>query len=158
MEEKNNGKPTSRREFLQRSLLMGAGAMLTPSLLMGNSFVKDNISTSNFSSNSITSYARPAISSIDMQKRRLGTLEVSAVGMGCLPMVGYYGNGVREKAAMITLIRSAYESGIIFFDTAEVYGSYISEEYLAEAVAPFRDKIVIVPLLGFFCLSRPDKI
>lgn len=82
-------------------------------------------------------------------KRKLGTLEVSPIGLGCLPMVGYYGSGVREKKAMVELIRGAYEQGITFFDTAEVYGPYISEEYVGEAVAPFRNKIVIATKFGF---------
>lgn len=56
-----------------------------------------------------------------MPSRRLGTLEVSAIGLGCLPMVGYYG-GKYEKKDMIALIRRAFDRGVTFFDTAEVYG------------------------------------
>ncbi len=148
--EEENKKHLSRREFMQKGLLAGAGIALSPSLVFGSSSIASDIlaSDSSTATSETYPYTNPATQA-SMQKRKLGTLEVSAVGMGCLPMVGYYGNGVREKAAMITLIRSAYENGITFFDTAEVYGPYLSEEYLAEAVAPFRDKIVIATKFGF---------
>ena len=60
--------------------------------------------------------------------RKLGSLEVSSMGLGCLPMVGYYGGGPRDRKAMVSLIRAAFEQGITFFDTAEVYGPHLSEE------------------------------
>lgn len=78
----------------------------------------------------------------DMEHRNLGGMEVSAIGLGCLPMVGYYG-GKYEKKDMIALIRRAYDQGVTLFDTAEVYGPYTSEEWVGEAVAPFRDKVMI---------------
>lgn len=81
-------------------------------------------------------------------RRYLGKLEVSAIGLGCLPMVGYYG-GHYEKADMIDLIRRAYDSGVTFFDTAEVYGPHTSEEWVGEALAPVRDKVVIATKFGF---------
>lgn len=56
--------------------------------------------------------------------RKLGSLEVSSMGLGCLPMVGYYGGGPRDRKAMVSLIRAAFEQGITFFDTAEVYGPF----------------------------------
>lgn len=71
----------------------------------------------------------------DMEQRNLGGMEVSAIGLGCLPMVGYYG-GKYEKKDMITLIRRAYDRGVTLFDTAEVYGPYTSEKWVGEAVAP----------------------
>lgn len=77
-----------------------------------------------------------------MEYRNLGGMEVSAIGLGCLPMVGYYG-GKYEKKDMIALIRRAYDQGVTLFDTAEVYGPYTSEEWVGEAVAPFRDKVKI---------------
>lgn len=83
-----------------------------------------------------------------MEYRRLGKLGVSAIGLGCLPMVGYYG-GQYDKREMIALIRRAYDKGVTFFDTAEVYGPYTSEEWVGEAVAPFRDKIKIGTKFGF---------
>lgn len=83
-----------------------------------------------------------------MEQRKLGTLDVSAIGLGCLPMVGYYG-GKYDKRDMIALIRRAYDKGVTFFDTAEVYGPYTSEEWVGEALAPFRDKIKIGTKFGF---------
>lgn len=84
-----------------------------------------------------------------LDQRHLGSLEVSSIGLGCLPMVGYYGGGPRDRKAMVSLIRSAFEQGVTFFDTAEVYGPYISEEYVGEAVASFRDQVVIATKFGF---------
>lgn len=100
-----------------------------------------------------------------MPRRRLGPLEVSAVGLGCLPMVGYYG-GVYDKKAMIALIRTAFDEGVTFFDTAEVYGPHISEEWVGEALAPVRHRAVIATKFGFgveegaprTLNSRPDHI
>lgn len=100
-----------------------------------------------------------------MEYRNLGGLAVSAIGLGCLPMVGYYG-GKYEKRDMIALIRRAYEKGVTFFDTAEVYGPYTSEEWVGEALAPFRDKVKIGSKFGFgveekqptSLNSRPDHI
>lgn len=100
-----------------------------------------------------------------MEYRKLGGLDVSAIGLGCLPMVGYYG-GRYDKREMIALIRRAYERGVTFFDTAEVYGPHVSEEWVGEAVAPFRDKVKIGTKFGFAVEegqpaalnSRPDHI
>lgn len=83
-----------------------------------------------------------------MEHRRIGGLEVSSIGLGCLPMVGYYG-GKYDKRDMIALIRRAYDKGITFFDTAEVYGPHISEEWVGEAVEPFRNNIKIGTKFGF---------
>ena len=100
-----------------------------------------------------------------LPQRRLGSLQVSAIGLGCLPMVGYYG-GTYAKKDMIALIRRAYDSGVTFFDTAEVYGPYTSEEWVGEALAPVRDKVIIATKFGFgveegrptALNSRPDHI
>lgn len=82
-----------------------------------------------------------------MEYRKLGGLDVSAIGLECLPMVGYYG-GKYDKKDMIALIRRAYDKGVTFFDTAEVYGPYTSEEWVGEALAPFRDKVKIGTKFG----------
>ncbi|WP_302976981.1 aldo/keto reductase [Paraprevotella clara] len=100
-----------------------------------------------------------------MEYRKLGGLDVSAIGLGCLPMVGYYG-GKYDKNEMIALIRRTYDQGVTFFDTVEVYGPYISEEWVGEAVAPFRKKAKIGTKFGFgveekqptVLNSRPDHI
>ena len=85
-----------------------------------------------------------------MQKRKLGNsdLEVSALGLGCMGMSAGYGPpGDRQE--MIALIRGAVERGITFFDTAEVYGPYVNEELVGEALAPFRGRVTIATKFGF---------
>src|SRR6201981_269703 len=85
-----------------------------------------------------------------MQKRKLGKagLEVSALGLGCMGMSFSYGPP-KDKEEMIALIRAAVERGITFFDTAEVYGPFINEELVGEALAPFHGKVVIATKFGF---------
>ena len=85
-----------------------------------------------------------------MQKRKLGNshLEVSAIGLGCMGMSFGYGPAA-DKKDMIALIRSAVERGVTFFDTAEVYGPFTNEELVGEALAPFRDEVVIATKFGF---------
>lgn len=85
-----------------------------------------------------------------MQKRTLGQdkLEVSALGLGCMGMSYSYGPP-KDKQEMISLIHAAVERGITFFDTAEVYGPYINEELVGEALLPLRDKVVIATKFGF---------
>src|SRR3982750_1595587 len=84
-----------------------------------------------------------------MQKRVLGSdLKVSALGLGCMGMNWSYGPA-KDKGEMVALIRAAYEQGITFFDTAEVYGPLTNEELLGEAVEPFRDRVVIATKFGW---------
>ena len=85
-----------------------------------------------------------------MEKRKLGSsgLEVSAIGLGCMGMSFGYGPAA-DKKEMISLIRTAVEQGVTFFDTAEVYGPFINEELVGEALQPFRDKVVIATKFGF---------
>src|ERR1700721_4397196 len=85
-----------------------------------------------------------------MQKRKLGNsnLEVSALGLGCMGMSVGYGPA-SDKKEMISLIRTAVERGVTFFDTAEAYGPFTNEELVGEAPAPFRDKVVIATKFGF---------
>src|SRR3954468_12211252 len=85
-----------------------------------------------------------------MQKRKLGksNLEVSALGLGCMGMSFSYGPP-KDKREMTTLLHAAVERGNTFFDTAEIYGPYVNEELVGEALAPFRDKIVIATKFGF---------
>src|SRR5262250_940665 len=83
-----------------------------------------------------------------MQKRKLGNLEVSALGLGCMGMSFGYGPA-GDKQEMISLIRSAVERGITFFDTAEAYGPFTNEELVGEALAPFRGQMVIATKFGF---------
>jgi len=83
-----------------------------------------------------------------MQKRKLGNLEVSALGLGCMGMSSGYGPA-GDKQEMISLIRAAVERGVTFFDTAEVYGPFVNEELVGEALAPLRDEVVIATKFGF---------
>ena len=85
-----------------------------------------------------------------MQKRKLGNsgLEVSALGLGCMGLSYGYGPAT-ETSQAITLIRTAFERGVTLFDTAEAYGPFVNEELLGEALAPFRDKVVIATKFGF---------
>ena len=101
----------------------------------------------------------------DKSYRHLMGLGVSPIGLGCLPMVGYYG-GKYDKNEMIALIHQAYDKGVTFFDTAEVYGPYTSEEWVGEALQPFRSEVKIATKFGFgveegkptSLNSRPDHI
>src|SRR6202048_3894341 len=87
---------------------------------------------------------------ITMQKRNLGagTLEVSAIGLGCMGMSWSYGPP-KDKQEMIALLHAAVERGVTFFDTAEVYGPLLNEELVGEALAPFRGKVVIATKFGW---------
>src|SRR6266446_5458455 len=88
-----------------------------------------------------------------MQKRKLGNsnFEVSALGLGCMGMSFGYGPA-GDKQEMISVIRAALERGVTFFDTAEVYGPFTNEELVGEALAPFREQVVIATKFGF----KPD--
>lgn len=145
----------ARRRFLAGGLAVGAAALLSSSL-------QGMAHAAALSSPSATKNRQQPHS---LPQRRLGSLQVSAIGLGCLPMVGYYG-GTYAKKDMIALIRRAYDSGVTFFDTAEVYGPYTSEEWVGEALAPVRDKVIIATKFGFgveegrptALNSRPDHI
>lgn len=150
----------NRREFLKKSSLM---ALLAAGEWTGLSkaFADSLSSTSQTKNNSINTNNMTT----QMEHRDLGGMDVSSIGLGCLPMVGYYG-GKYDKKEMIALIRRAYEQGVTLFDTAEVYGPYISEEWVGEALQPFRDKVKIETKFGFgveegqntFLNSSPDHI
>lgn len=148
-------KQLARRRFLAGGLAVGAAALLSSPLRgMGHAATPSAPST-----------AKSTQLPHSMPQRRLGSLQVSAIGLGCLPMVGYYG-GTYAKKDMVALIRRAYDNGVTFFDTAEVYGPYTSEEWVGEALAPVRDKVVIATKFGFgveegrptALNSRPDHI
>ena len=101
-----------------------------------------------------------------MQKRRLGKggLEVSAIGLGCMGLNFGYGPGL-DKQSAVSLIRTAFDLGVTFFDTAEAYGPFTNEEIVGEALAPIRDQVVIATKFGFKngnstagLDSRPERI
>jgi aryl-alcohol dehydrogenase-like predicted oxidoreductase len=83
-----------------------------------------------------------------MKTRKLGTLEVSEIGFGCMGLNFAYGTAMEKKDA-IALLRSAFDSGVTFFDTAEAYGPFTNEEIVGEALAPIRDQVVIATKFGF---------
>ena len=118
-----------RRNFLKQAssyALLAAGTMAGVSdVFAGTS------STPGTQTNNVINQSKGG----NMEQRNLGGLNVSAIGLGCLPMVGYYG-GKYEKKDMVALIRRAYDKGVTFFDTAEVYGPHTSEEWVDEAVSP----------------------
>ena len=147
-----------RRDFLKMSsmaVLSAAGAWtgISKAFAQSESYFKSTPALKTTQQNS------------NMELRKLRNLDVSAIGLGCLPMVGYYGGKYDEKE-MIALIRRAYDKGITFFDTAEVYGPYTSETWVGKAVAPFRHQIKIGTKFGFgveegqptALNSRPDHI
>ena len=105
----------------------------------------------------------------EVGKRQLGRNgpEVSAIGLGCMGMSQSYGPPPGDRQDMIAFIRAAVERGVTFFDTAEVYGPFVNEELVGEALAPVRDQVVIATKFGFAfdaegnqtgLNSRPDHI
>jgi aryl-alcohol dehydrogenase-like predicted oxidoreductase len=98
-----------------------------------------------------------------MKTRKLGALEVSEIGFGCMSISANYGPAT-DKSQGIKVIRAAHEKGVTFFDTAEVYGPYANEELVGEALAPIRDKVKIASKFGFAIDgtigldSRPERI
>ncbi len=83
-----------------------------------------------------------------MQKRKLGNLEVSAIGFGCMSISANYGPAAGRNQG-VEVIRAAHDKGVTFFDTAEVYGPYTNEELVGEALAPIRDRVAIATKFGF---------
>jgi aryl-alcohol dehydrogenase-like predicted oxidoreductase len=118
----------SRREFLVNAALLGAGFAAAPSLWAELSDQAKEI--------------------YKMKTRRLGQLEVSELGHGCMSISANYGPPAPRDRG-INVIRAAHEKGVTFFDTAEVYGPYTNEELVGEALAPIRDKVRIATKFGF---------
>ena len=139
-----------RREFLAKTALIGAG------LVIGSSCASpDQRKESDRSANGLRGETR-------MKTRKLGTLEVSELGSGCMSISSNYGPPAPRDQA-IKVLRTAYEKGVTFFDTAEVYGPHTSEELVGETLAPFRDKVVIATKFGYDIEagghnSRPEHI
>ena len=118
----------SRRDFLANTALIGAGLAVGPLSWAASSDQPKDINK--------------------MKTRKLGTLEVSELGAGCMSISANYGPPAPRDQG-IKVIRAAYERGVTFFDTAEVYGPFTNEELVGEALAPFRDKVVIASKFGF---------
>jgi aryl-alcohol dehydrogenase-like predicted oxidoreductase len=140
----NNGfRGISRRDLIARTALIGAGLVLA-------ACANNPEDVGNRSDNA-------------MRTRRLGTLDVSQLGAGCMSISANYGPPADRSQGFRT-IRTAYENGVTFFDTAEVYGPYTSEDLVGEALSPFRDNVAIATKFGFDVegsgapLSRPGHI
>ena len=132
----------NRREVLRHTAVLGAGLAVSP----------------------LSWAAAPEPRRAEpMKKRKLGNLEVSELGAGCMSISANYGPPA-DKAKGLQLIRAAYERGVTFFDTAEVYGPYTNEELVGQALAPFRDKVALATKFGFDIEnggapnSRPEHI
>lgn len=145
-----------RRGFLALGL-----AATAASLLGGVTYGAQNPQAGQTAPTGVTSPGTPA-----RDRRRLGSLEVSALGMGCQNFAGMYGPPIDRQEA-VRIIRAAYDRGVTFFDTAEVYGPFLSEEMVGEALAPIRNRVVIATKFGFDItpkgqvrgvISRPDHI
>jgi len=134
----------SRRAFLARTTIIGAGLALAPWLKGASAIL-------------------PANNSNTMKTRQLGKLTVSEIGAGCMNMSGNY-NPPADIQQSTRTIRAAFENGVRFFDTAEVYGPYTNEELVGEALEPFRDQVKIATKFGFAIDgtaaldSRPERI
>ena len=118
----------SRRDFLASTALIAAGLAVGPLSWAASSDQPKEINK--------------------MKTRKLGTLEVSELGAGCMSISANYGPPAPRDQG-IQVIRAAYDKGVTFFDTAEVYGPYTNEELVGEALAPFRDKVAIASKFGF---------
>ncbi|HKG06968.1 MAG TPA: aldo/keto reductase, partial [Pedobacter sp.] len=125
-------KGFNRREFISLTSLAGIGLLAAPLISFGK-VDPTGILTNGGSK---------------MKTRKLGKLEVSELGLGCMNMAGNY-NPPADKQQSIKTILTAVENGVTFFDTAEVYGPYIDEELVGEALQPFRDKVKIATKFGW---------
>ena len=140
------GPAIDRRGFMTRTALLGAGLVAgSLSWAASSDQSKDGESTK-----------------ASMTTRKLGNLDVSAIGAGCMSISENYGPPADNRQG-IQVIRTAYENGVTFFDTAEVYGPHTNEELVGEALAPFRDKVKIATKFGYDIEkgghnSRPEHI
>jgi len=138
--ESNTPDPRAlgRREFLANTAVIAAGLAIVSSCASSERPKE----IANNSNNGLDSGRN------EMKRRKLGKVEVSEIGAGCMSISANYGPPA-DRNQGIQVIRTAYEKGVTFFDTAEVYGPYTSEELVGEALAPFRDKVAIATKFGF---------
>ena len=132
--ENNN---LNRRKFIALSSL-GAGAVAIGAVVGCTSEGKAIVSSEN---ENLTTESLPY--------RKLGKLNVSEIGYGILPAINFYGGKKKDPELMKKIIRTAYESGVNFFDTAEVYGHHYGEELLGDAIKDFRKNIILATKFGF---------
>ena len=124
----------SRRDFVTHTALVGVGVALGPVLRAAGS-PRAELNNQNVEDTGEFKLA-------PTHRRKLASLEVSTVGLGCLPMIDFY-DRPKDRAQMIRLLQTAYDHGVTFFDTAESYGPHTNEEIVGEGVSPFRNQIVI---------------
>lgn len=149
---------TSRRNFFKVGTVAGAAILVNP--VFANTSDKNEVNKTDKHTGS------PLIT----KRRTLGSgkhaVEVSALGLGCMGM-SYERSGHPDKKTNLALIRKAYDLGVTFFDTAEIYGPYVNEELVGDAIAPFRDKVIVTSKFGIVfderggikgTNSRPDHI
>jgi len=133
--QQGNNNGNSRRKFIGQSAIAGVGLVLAPTL-MSSSVKEPQLDNANSDQKD------------NMNTRNLGKLKVSALGAGCMSISANYGAPAKIEEGIKTL-HKAYESGVTFFDTAEVYGPYTNEKLVGEALAPFRNKVAIATKFGF---------
>lgn len=133
---REGARKPGRRDFIATGLGLAAVSLLTQ--LGGCSSTGTTAGSSN-----------KRVASKPLPTRKLGALEVSAIGLGCMSMNGGQYNAPKDKREMIPVIHAAIDRGVTYFDTAEVYGPFINEELVGEALAPYRDKVVIASKFGF---------
>jgi aryl-alcohol dehydrogenase-like predicted oxidoreductase len=138
----------SRRQFLRTTARAGVGLAVSSSVLAACAEGAGRGSdTTGGAASARNSNAATGTSSLPA--RRLGALTVSGLGFGAMNVVaGYYGHGIPRPDA-IKLIRDVYDRGVRFIDTAQVYGPFLSEDYVGEAIAPFRNEVVVATKFGF---------
>ncbi|MBT8308013.1 MAG: aldo/keto reductase [Maribacter sp.] len=132
---KAKGNNLNRRNFISKSALFGAGIVASPIAFANEKNLPEKIEDSK--------------SAFKTDKRMLGALEVSPIGLGCMSMKSGSYNPPRDAKDMIPVIRGAFDLGVTFFDTAEVYGPFTDEELVGEALQPIRDQAVIASKFGF---------
>jgi len=135
----SNGKYVGRRDFIAKSTI--AGASLAAGQLM---WATDSLNSNNSKMES-NNPEKP----MSLGTRKLGSLEVSSVGLGVQNMSRKYETTIPYRPEMINIIRSAFDNGITFYDSAEAYGPHEVERILGEGVAPFRDKVKIATKFGW---------
>lgn len=142
-----------RRNFLKKSASAGAGLVASQTML--GKVMADNMTVGKdgktFGSALNGANGLDAVeNSKRFEKRKLGKHTVTSIGLGCVDIcpVGYYGCST-TKEDMLRLVRRAYDQGVTFFDTAEIYGMTVSEEWVGEALQPVRDKVTIETKFGF---------
>jgi aryl-alcohol dehydrogenase-like predicted oxidoreductase len=134
----NESKGVGRRDFISRSILLGTG--LVAAQIAGASKVASANNNNNVRNQN--NHGVPA-------KRKLGSLEVSAIGLGCMSMTSGHYNPPRDIDEMVPVIRGAVDQGVTFFDTAEYYGPFSNEVLVGKALAPVRNQVVIATKFGF---------